>query len=118
MASIAVLGLIMFVTNTAAAKLLDPTTLSFFKAPQLVLSVISQIFFFKNIPSLTTGAGSSLVVIAVIIKGAQNKLEDILPNGFVKTLCFADKYCSENDATSESIEIGRHWDWEELNQVI
>ena len=107
MAFIAVLGLVGFVTNTASAKLLDPTTFSFFKALQLILSEISQIFFFKNIPSLTTGAGSSLVVIAVILKGAQNKLEDILPNGFVKTLCFADKYCSENDANSESIEFER-----------
>ena len=84
MMSIAILGLIGFTTNTESCKLLDPTMSSFFRSLQIVFAEITQIFLFKNIPSPTSLAGSSIVVFAVILKGAEKKLANFLPNPFGK----------------------------------
>ena len=82
---IAVLGLVGFCTNTASAKLLDPTTLSFFKTLQIVMGEISQICFFKSYPNILGFSGTLLVVSAVIMKGAQDKMAKRFPKWIKST---------------------------------
>ena len=85
MFAIAVLGLIGFCTNTASAKLLDPTTLSFFKTLQIGMGEISQICFFKNYPNVLGFTGTLLVVGAVIMKGFQDKMAQRFPKWIKST---------------------------------
>ena len=85
MFAIAVLGLIGFCTNTASAKLLDPTTLSFFKTLQIVMGEISQICFFQSYPNFLGFSGTLLVVSAVIMKGFQDKMARRFPKWIKST---------------------------------
>ena len=85
MFAIAGLGLIGFCTNTASAKLLDPTTLSFFKTLQIGMGEISQICFFKNYPNVLGFTGTLLVVGAVIMKGFQDKMAQRFPKWIKST---------------------------------
>ena len=85
MFAIAILGLIGFCTNTASAKLLDPTTLSFFKTLQIGMGEISQICFFKNYPNVLGFSGTLLVVGAVIMKGLQDKMATRFPKWIKST---------------------------------
>ena len=85
MLAIAVLGLIGFCTNTASAKLLDPTTLSFFKTLQIGMGEISQICFFQIYPNFLGFSGTLLVMSAVIMKGAQDKMAKRFPKWIKST---------------------------------
>ena len=85
MLAMAFLGLIGFCTNTAAAKLLDPTTLSFFKTIQIVMGEISQICFFQSYPNFLGFSGTLLVVSAVIMKGLQDKMAERFPKWIKST---------------------------------
>ena len=85
MLAIAVLGLLGFCTNTSAAKLLDPTTLSFFKTLQIGMGEISQICFFKIYPNILGFSGTLLEVSAVIMKGLQDKMARRFPKWIKST---------------------------------
>ena len=71
---IAALGIIGYIFNTIAYKMLDPTLCSFVRSLEIVFAEFCQVFAFHDFPSPSSIVGSSLVIFSVTAKGGEEQV--------------------------------------------
>ena len=73
-------GLIGYFCMTKSLQMIDPTTVAFIRALEIIFGYAFQIIIMHQLPTLLSIAGASLVLISILAITLQNYLLSIIPN--------------------------------------